>query len=50
MKVYRGVLIAILILAICYGVWYCVSAYKEQRSTERGLLVWEETYAGTNLY
>ena len=50
MKVYRGVLIAILVLTICYGIWYCVSAYNEQRQTERGLLVWEERDAGTDLY
>lgn len=42
MRVYRIILAVILVLAISCGIWYCISAYNEQRSNKDGLLVFEE--------
>ena len=42
MKVYRGILVLILSLAVIGVVWYCISMYSEQRSIDKGLLVWEK--------
>lgn len=42
MKVYRIVLVLILVAAIGCGIWYCVYTYNEQRSNKDGLLVWEQ--------
>ena len=42
MKVYRRVLLLILSLAGLGIVWYCLFVYNEQRSIDRGVLVWEE--------
>lgn len=39
MKVYRGVLIVILIVAISCSIWYCLSSYNERRSIPKGTLV-----------
>lgn len=39
MKVYKIILTVVLVAAIVFGVWYCLSAYNEQRSGERGMLV-----------
>ena len=39
MKVYRFFLVVILVAVIAFGVWYVVSAYNEQRSSEKGMLV-----------
>ena len=39
MKTYRIILAIVLVAIIAFGVWYCVSAYNEQRSTEKGILV-----------
>ena len=39
MKVYTIFLVIILVAVIAFGVWYCISAYNEQSSTEKGLLV-----------
>lgn len=56
MKVYRGLLVLILSLAVIGIVWYCFSVYSEQRSIDKGLLVWEENidkeeapYAGNGI-
>lgn len=42
MRVYRIVLVVILVVAIGCGIWYCLSAYNEQRSDRDGLLVFDE--------
>ncbi len=39
MKIYRFFLVVILVAVIAFGVWYVVSAYNEQRSSENGMLV-----------
>ena len=39
MKIYRFFLVVILVAVIAFGVWYVVSAYNEQRSSEKGMLV-----------
>ena len=44
MKIYRFILAVILVLAIGVGIWYCISAYNEERTDEEGLLVWEEMF------
>ena len=49
MKVYRVVLVIILVIAIVWGVWYCISAYNEQSSSEKGMLV-QDDYAEYSLY
>lgn len=52
MKLYKGILAAVIVLAIGFGIWYCVSAYYHRSSNDRGLLVqqWEvETCEGNNL-
>lgn len=42
MKLYKVVLIAILVITCGVCAWYCYSAYNEQRSIEKGTLVYEE--------
>lgn len=42
MRIYRVVLMIFLVMAIGFGVWYCVYSYDEQRSTKDGTLVLEE--------
>lgn len=42
MRAYKMFLVLILIVAFVFGVWYCVTAYNEQRSTEKGTLVYEQ--------
>lgn len=42
MRVYKMILVLILICAFVFGVWYCFTAYNEQRSTEKGTLVYEQ--------
>ncbi len=49
MKTYKVVLIAILVITCAVCAWYCYSAYNEQRSTEKGTLVYEE-WAGNCIY
>lgn len=41
-RIYRYVLVTILVGLIIWGVWYVVSSYNEQRSREEGILVLEE--------
>lgn len=45
MKTYRIFLVCLLLVACGVCVWYCYSAYNEQRSIERGTLVQCEEYA-----
>ena len=42
MKVYRLFLMTLLLAVIAFGIWYVVSSYSEQRSSENGLLVKNE--------
>lgn len=49
MKVYRIILTIVLVAVIAFGVWYCISAYNEQNSDKKGLLVQDE-YAEYSLY
>ena len=42
MRVYKMILVLIIAAAFIFGVWYCVTAYNEQRSTDKGTLVYEE--------
>lgn len=42
MRAYKMILTLILVAAFVFGVWYCYNAYNEQRSTEKGTLVFEE--------
>lgn len=49
MKIYRIILTIVLVAVIAFGVWYCLSAYNEQSSGEKGLLV-KDKYAEYSLY
>lgn len=42
MRTYKIVLLVILIAACGLCVWYCYSAFNEQRSPQKGTLVFEE--------
>ena len=42
MRVYKLILVLIIAAAFIFGVWYCYTTYNEQRSTDRGMLVYEE--------
>lgn len=50
MKVYRIILTIVLVAVIAFGVWYCLSAYNERSSSEKGLLVEEKYHANNYLY
>jgi len=42
MRIYRCVLVVLMVAAIGFGVWYCTHSYNEQRSMEDGTLVLNE--------
>ncbi len=42
MRAYKIVLLAILLVACGFCAWYCYSTFNEQRSIEKGTLVYEE--------
>ena len=44
MRMYRCVLVVLMIAAIGFGVWYCSYTYNEQRSIEDGTLVYDCIY------
>ena len=41
MRVYRGLLVLVILIAIGWGIWYCVSNYNDQPSNIDGTLVYE---------
>lgn len=38
-RMYRCFIVALMIAAIGFGIWYCVNSMDEQRSTKDGTLV-----------
>ncbi len=52
MKIYRSFLVVLIIVAIGFGVWYCVSSYQEQQTIKDGTLVFDggEYAAGYCIY
>ena len=50
MKVYKIILTVVLVAVIAFGVWYCLTTYNEQSSSEKGLLVEEKYHADNCLY
>lgn len=42
MKIYRCVIGGLLVFFIAIGVWYVVSCLDEQRSYDKGILIWEQ--------
>lgn len=42
-RIYRWILIAIVIALVSWGVWYVFSAYNKERVHENGILVKEHT-------
>ena len=53
-RIYRYLLVTIMIGLIIWGVWYVVSSYNERRSYEDGILVMSEleveSGAGNSIY
>lgn len=44
MRLYKSFLVLVIVIAIGWGVWYCVSSYQEQPSNIDGTLVYENVY------
>lgn len=44
MRLYKSFLVLVIVIAIGWGVWYCVSSYQEQPSNIDGTLVYEDVY------
>lgn len=44
MRIYRCVLVILMVAAIGFGVWYCTYSINEQRSIENGTLVFYDFF------
>lgn len=52
-RIYKSILVLAILVAIGWGVWYCVSAYHGEPIIKDGTLVWEmrgNSDAGNYLY
>lgn len=47
MRIYRCVLVILMVAAIGFGVWYCSYSISEQRSIKDGTLVFYEILGGS---
>ena len=45
MRLYKSFLVLVIVIAIGWGLWYCVSNYEENSSNIDGTLVWVENVA-----